>query len=209
MAQVANIRGFSPLPPLKLTPTVEVGIVSDEEPSIGRESVNGTDLPPGPLKATNELLHDDNKPLGTARHIRIITIGAGASGINAIRAIRKHLTDFELVVYEKNPSVGGTWHENRYPGCKCDIPSHNYQFSWRPNPDWSAFYSPATEILDYIKTIYNEENMWNVIKLSHQVVHAQWDEGRGMWLIKIKNLETGEIIEDECHFLLDGSGVLK
>lgn len=69
------------------------------------------------------------QPLGTTRHIRLVTIGAGASGINLIRTLRLHLTDYEHVVYEKNAKVGGTWFENRYPGCRCDIPSHNYQFS--------------------------------------------------------------------------------
>lgn len=56
-------------------------------------------------------------PLGTARHVRIVTIGAGASGLNMIRTLRMKLGNYEHVVYEKNPKVGGTWYENRYPGC--------------------------------------------------------------------------------------------
>ena len=56
------------------------------------------------------------KPLGTARHIRIVTIGPGARGLNIIRTLRRNLGDFEHVVYEKNPGVRGTWYENRYPG---------------------------------------------------------------------------------------------
>lgn len=70
------------------------------------------------------------EPLGTTRHLRIITIGAGISGINMIRTLRKTMTDYEHVVYEKNPEVGGTWYENRYPG-KCERSSieSNYQAS--------------------------------------------------------------------------------
>ncbi|EHL01173.1 putative sterigmatocystin biosynthesis monooxygenase stcW [Glarea lozoyensis 74030] len=79
------------------------------------------------------------RPLGTPRHVRIVTIGAGASGINMIRTLREKLSDYEHVVYDKNPSVGGTWYENRYPGCRCDIPAHNYQFSWKKNPAWKLF----------------------------------------------------------------------
>lgn len=56
------------------------------------------------------------QPLGTTRHLRIITIGAGISGLNMIRALRKTMTDYEHVVYEKNDEIGGTWYENRYPG---------------------------------------------------------------------------------------------
>ena len=56
------------------------------------------------------------QPLGTTRHLRVITIGAGISGLNMIRTLRKTMTDYEHVVYEKNPEVGGTWYENTYPG---------------------------------------------------------------------------------------------
>lgn len=149
------------------------------------------------------------QPIGSTRHLRIITIGAGASGLNVIRTLRKHLTDFEHVVYEKNPDVGGTWFENRYPGCKCDIPSHNYQFSWKPNPEWREFFSDASEIHSYFRRLCEDEGMLDCIKLSHQVTDARWNEREGMWYLKIENIETREILEDKCHFLLDGSGILK
>jgi hypothetical protein len=60
-------------------------------------------------------------PLGTIRPIRIICLGAGASGINLAYQVQQRLRKTQLVIYEKNPGVGGTWYENRYPGCKCDI----------------------------------------------------------------------------------------
>lgn len=77
-------------------------------------------------------------PLGEPRHIRIITIGAGAAGLNLAYQINKHMQNIALVIYEKNPEIGGTWYENRYPGCACDIPSHSYQFTWEPNPNWNS-----------------------------------------------------------------------
>lgn len=60
-------------------------------------------------------------PLGTIKEVKIITIGAGASGINMAYQVKKHLRKVTHVVYEKNEGLGGTWFENRYPGCKCDI----------------------------------------------------------------------------------------
>lgn len=149
------------------------------------------------------------QPLGTTTHVRIITIGAGASGLNVIRTLRKHLQNFEHVVYEKNADVGGTWFENRYPGCRCDIPSHNYQFSWRTNPDWTSFYSDNYEIHAYFKSLCDEEKMWNSIRLSHIVKFAQWNEEEGLWHVKVKDMTTNNEFEDTCHFLLDGSGILK
>lgn len=54
------------------------------------------------------------KRLGEARHLRIITVGAGASGINLARHLELHMQNFENVIYEKNVDVGGTWLENTY-----------------------------------------------------------------------------------------------
>lgn len=149
------------------------------------------------------------QPLGTAKKVRIITIGSGASGLNMIRTFRQKLTNFEHIVYEKNPEVGGTWYENRYPGCKCDIPSHNYQFSWKPNKEWSNFLSPAEEIQAYLCRLCDDEDLRRQIKTNHLVTGALWDEGAGRWTVRVKNLEDDVEFEDYCEFLLNASGILK
>lgn len=150
-------------------------------------------------------------PFGTPRPIRIIGVGAGASGINLIRTLRNTLgaSTFELVIYEKNEDVGGTWFENRYPGCKCDVPSHNYQFTWRPNPAWSSFFAPAAEIQEYLCRICDDENLRPYIKTSHRVVGAVWSEHRAVWDLQIKDLETGGVFEDYANFFIDSTGILK
>jgi hypothetical protein len=149
------------------------------------------------------------EPLGSSKHIRIVGIGAGASGINMVRTLRRSLKNFDHIIYEKNAGVGGTWHENRYPGCRCDVPSHNYQFSWRPKKDWSNFFSPAEEINDYLSQVCEEENMTDVIKLRHQVVGAAWNDGKSLWELRIRNLATGEEFTDSANFLVDATGILK
>lgn len=53
-------------------------------------------------------------PLGTTRRMRVIVIGAGASGLNTAHHLDLHMENAELVIYEKNLDVGGTWFENRY-----------------------------------------------------------------------------------------------
>lgn len=124
-----------------------------------------------------------------------------------IRTLRKQLANYEIVVYEKNPTVGGTWFENRYPGCKCDIPSHNYQFSWRPNPEWTSFFSPAKEIEEYLCRVCEEEGMGESIRTRHEVVFAQWDEGQGKWRVRVSS--EAEVFEDSAHYLVDARGILK
>ncbi|KAK4151191.1 hypothetical protein C8A00DRAFT_17382 [Chaetomidium leptoderma] len=148
------------------------------------------------------------EPLGSTRHIRIVGIGAGASGLNLIRTLRLNLSDYEVVIYEKNADVGGTWLENRYPGCRCDVPSHSYQFSWRQKKDWSNFFSEAEEIGEYLCRVCDEEGMRDSIKTSHQVVSAQWNEKDGQWELAVRNVETGEEFSDYATFLVDGTGIL-
>lgn len=69
----------------------------------------------------------------TIRRIRVLSIGAGISGIMNAYYIQKQAENVELAVYEKNEDIGGTWLENSYPGCGCDIPSHAYTFPFALN----------------------------------------------------------------------------
>lgn len=66
-------------------------------------------------------------PFDTPRRLKIILAGAGISGISFAHAVESgQLSNVDLQILEKNAGLGGTWLENRYPGCACDIPSHNY-----------------------------------------------------------------------------------
>ncbi|SPN96716.1 related to steroid monooxygenase [Cephalotrichum gorgonifer] len=149
-------------------------------------------------------------PMFDPRPIRIIGIGAGASGINMIRTLRQTLSGlpFEHVVYEKNKGIGGTWLENRYPGCRCDVPSHSYQFSWRKNPSWSNLFASAAEIEGYLRDICDEEDMWGCIRTSHRVLSAVWSEEKSVWQVEVENTGTKEVVQDVADFLIDASGIL-
>ena len=69
----------------------------------------------------------------------------------AVRLKQAGYDDF--VVLERADDVGGTWRDNTYPGCRCDVPSHLYSFSFAPNPDWSSTFSPQPEIEDYLRKV--------------------------------------------------------
>lgn len=57
-----------------------------------------------------------DKPIHNSKTIRVITVGAGASGLVSAHKLQRSFEDFELILYEKNEDVGGTWLENKYPG---------------------------------------------------------------------------------------------
>lgn len=86
------------------------------------------------------------------RKLRIGCIGAGIAAMNLAYKIYHEWKDIlgdytELVIYEANEELGGTWLVNTYPGVACDVPAHIYSFTFEPNPDWSAFYASGPEIL--------------------------------------------------------------
>ncbi|KAH7308922.1 putative monooxygenase [Stachybotrys elegans] len=146
--------------------------------------------------------------LGHSRPLRVICIGAGATGLDLAYKMERHLKSFELQIYEKNPELGGTWFENTYPGCACDIPAHIYEYEWAPNPTWSQFYASQPEILQYFRDTAEKFDLEKFIKFSSEVVEAHWNEDKGQWAIKIRDRSTGAIATDWCHFFINGGGFL-
>lgn len=183
--------------------------VSEPIEPLENPTMNGSYPPNNANGATHPVYVVREQPLGTSKPVRIICIGAGVSGINLLRTLRLNLKKYAAVVYEKNADVGGTWFENRYPGCRCDIPSHCYQYSWRHNKEWTNFFAPAGEIGEYLCQVCKEEGLNESIKLLHQVQAARWDEPSGLWNVTVRNLETGEQFEDAANFLINACGILK
>jgi cation diffusion facilitator CzcD-associated flavoprotein CzcO len=114
--------------------------------------------------------------------VDVAIVGAGFSGLGAaIRLKRAGWTDF--VVLEQADEVGGTWRDNTYPGCACDVPSHLYSFSFSPNPRWSRTHSEQPEIWDYLRRCVTRHELTPHLRLGHEVRSAGWDESTGRWLV--------------------------
>jgi cation diffusion facilitator CzcD-associated flavoprotein CzcO len=113
-------------------------------------------------------------------HADIAIVGTGFAGLGtAIRLKQAGIDDFVLL--ERADSVGGTWRDNSYPGCQCDVPSHLYSFSFALNPDWSRTYSPQPEIWDYLRRCAFEHGILPYIRFGHDLREASWNEERGLW----------------------------
>ena len=115
----------------------------------------------------------------TRNHIRVAIVGTGFSGLGM--AIRLRETGIPFVVFERSSDVGGTWRDNTYPGCQCDVPSHLYSFSFAPNPEWSRTYSPQPEIWAYLRDCVDRYSIGPHILFDHEVIDAGWDEDEGVW----------------------------
>lgn len=55
-------------------------------------------------------------PIHAERHMRVVCVGAGASGLLIAYKLQRSFNNFNVVLYEKNDNVSGTWYENKYPG---------------------------------------------------------------------------------------------
>ncbi|KAI0410044.1 hypothetical protein F4802DRAFT_543132 [Xylaria palmicola] len=146
-------------------------------------------------------------PIHAERHVRIVVVGAGASGLLVAYKLQKNFSNYSLTIYEKNPAVSGTWYENRYPGCACDVPSHNYTWSFEPRHDWSSVYASASEIYDYFNAFADKYDLRQYVRLQHQVAGASWNSDKSEYDVAVKNADGVEIM-DHCDILINASGVL-
>ncbi|MGU3536614.1 flavin-containing monooxygenase [Methylobacterium sp. A54F] len=115
--------------------------------------------------------------------LAVLIVGAGFSGLAmAIRCRQAGIGP--LLLIEKGDGIGGTWHENTYPGAACDIPSHLYSLSFAPKHDWSRLYAPQAEIRDYLRALAEAEGLMPLIRLRTASLGATWDEAADLWRVE-------------------------
>jgi cation diffusion facilitator CzcD-associated flavoprotein CzcO len=115
--------------------------------------------------------------------VRVAIVGSGFAGLGtAVNLKRAGIEDF--VVLERAGDVGGTWRDNTYPGCQCDVPSTLYSFSFAPNPEWTHTYPLQQEIWDYLRKIARDYGITPHLRLGHAVTGAEWDEDASRWRLE-------------------------
>lgn len=112
----------------------------------------------------------------------VAIIGAGFGGIiAALQLLRSGRRDF--VILERADRLGGTWRDNTYPGCACDVPSYVYSIHGEPNPGWSRFYSGQAEILAYMQEVVHRHGLEAHIRYGFDVLRAEFDAAAGAWAL--------------------------
>ncbi len=118
----------------------------------------------------------------------VVIIGAGMSGIClGIKLRERGIHNF--LILEKSSALGGTWHDNSYPGACCDVPSVLYSYSFAPNPDWTRRFSPQEEIRAYFQRCAEQAQLTSKLRLNTTVQSARWQEQEGHWRV---TLDGGE-----------------
>ncbi|OLF17486.1 flavin-containing monooxygenase [Actinophytocola xanthii] len=140
--------------------------------------------------------------MGMARQVHTVVIGAGFAGLGMADRLRREGRE-DFVVLEKADEVGGTWRENTYPGCACDIRSHMYSFSFAQNPDWTRTYSAQPEIWRYLREVTDRHGLRRFIRFGVEVTGARWDADERRW-----HVSTAGGDEYVTRFLVSGMGGL-
>ena len=110
-------------------------------------------------------------------------VGAGFGGVGAAALLRRAGFS-DVTVFERGERIGGVWSDNTYPGAACDVPSHLYEFSFAPNPDWSRRYAPQAEIHAYLERVARSEGLVDRIRVGAEVTRATFDDERARWVLE-------------------------
>jgi cation diffusion facilitator CzcD-associated flavoprotein CzcO len=136
-----------------------------------------------------------------AEEVGFLIIGAGFSGLGAaIKLTQAGHTD--LVIVERAEDVGGTWRDNTYPGCRCDVQSNLYSYSFDPKPDWSETFPAQPELWAYLQRVTRKYGLDRYLRLGHEVTDARWDVGARRWQV---STTQGEFA---ARYLIAGAGFL-
>ncbi|GAA1711833.1 flavin-containing monooxygenase [Fodinicola feengrottensis] len=110
----------------------------------------------------------------------VLIIGAGFSGLGVAALLdRAGLRSFRIL--EASHDLGGTWRDNTYPGCACDIPSPLYSYSFDQKSDWTRLFAPQPEILAYLHDVARRRGLTDRTRFGTQVARADWDEAAARW----------------------------
>lgn len=113
----------------------------------------------------------------------VVIVGGGFSGLGMGIKLREAGID-NFVILEKGEQLGGTWRDNVYPGCACDVPSHLYSFSFAPKHDWSHVFARQGEIQSYLLDVADRSSIHSNLMLKTLVEEARWDEESHFWSVE-------------------------
>jgi cation diffusion facilitator CzcD-associated flavoprotein CzcO len=132
-------------------------------------------------------------------------VGTGFGGIGMGIALKQAGYD-DFIILDKEDDLGGTWRDNQYPGCACDVPSPLYSYSFEPNPDWSRLFAPQREIWAYLRSCARKYGLEAHIRYGSVVEQMQWDEDERRW--DVQTIEHGELGSWRPRAVVSAAGAL-
>ena len=113
----------------------------------------------------------------------VAVVGFGFAGLCLGMQLKRAGFD-RFTIFEKGPTLGGTWRDNRYPGAACDIPSRLYSFSFESDEDWSRKWAPQREILAYMQRCAKKYDLLRHVCFGVEIAGARFDATAGLWQLE-------------------------
>lgn len=126
------------------------------------------------------MAYDASRVQDAGEQTSILIVGTGFAGLGMAIALQKAGID-DFIILERAEGVGGTWRDNHYPGCACDVQSHLYSFSFEANPNWSRMFARQPEIRAYLEGCADKHGLLRKIRFGAEVTEARYDEARQRW----------------------------
>ena len=116
------------------------------------------------LAGNNPRAIDLQRKPNSPQDFSVIIIGCGEAGLLAGIRLKEAGIPFEIL--EKNHDVGGTWLENTYPGCRVDVSSHYYSYSFERNDYFSEYYAQQPELHRYFLELFDEHGIGEHVRVA-------------------------------------------
>jgi cation diffusion facilitator CzcD-associated flavoprotein CzcO len=125
-------------------------------------------------------------PVQLPAEVRVLVVGAGFGGLAVAAHLRAagYRSPTDLLILEQADEVGGTWRDNTYPECACDVPSVLYSFSFAANADWTRSYGRQPEIQSYLVRTARETGLTDRIRFGCRMTDARWDAKAHRWVVE-------------------------
>lgn len=121
---------------------------------------------------------------GPVDQIDILVVGAGFGGISMADRLLREKRGRDFLVLEAADEVGGTWRDNTYPGCACDVPTALYSLSHHAHPGWSHSFGRQTEIHSYLVSVADRMGLRDRLVTSCEVTGASWHADQAYWQVE-------------------------
>jgi 4-hydroxyacetophenone monooxygenase len=202
MAQAASNAPLPPVPQGELLRDM-LSLAAGEP--LGEEYVRMMTEELAPPPDLSFLASDEPVPLAPDGSFNVLIIGAGMSGLCA--AIRLKQAGIPFSIIEKNPTVGGTWFENAYPGCGVDTPNHFYSYSFAPYHDWSLLFAKRQELWDYFERVAEQYGIRQHVQFNTEVKSAVFDSVANVWRV-VAVTADGAQLDLQANVVISCVGVL-
>ncbi len=163
----------------------------------------GEEVPPeyapmmrGELGLIETVPAEPGSPAPAGHEPHVLVVGAGISGIAMGAALGR--AGIAYTIIEQREEVGGTWWDNRYPGCGVDTPNHAYSYShsYRAGEPfaWSRYFSKRDEIEQYLQRCADEFEVRPHVRFGTEVCGASWDDDASQWRVNVRDERGGHTV---------------